>query len=169
MGELWGMFTQAKRCFDRCAGKWPMCNTSYSVHSYLIRYLAHDPSAKHNDLYNTDEQLLTLRFRIYALSDTHTLGWTVTDAASTPKSAAHVCPCVISCDLYQRGLSPRYRKKHVTTNVKSMTKQRWWTQESFMIHLCLLGLKPFRTGRTFCIKNKNNVLIDFTVCLVLPL
>lgn len=31
--------------------------------SYSISYLAHDPSAKHNDLYHTDEQLLTLCFR----------------------------------------------------------------------------------------------------------
>lgn len=54
-------------CFDKCARKWPMRNTSYSVHSYSIWYLAHDPSAKHNDLYHTDEQLLTPCFRIYAL------------------------------------------------------------------------------------------------------
>lgn len=44
-------------CFDKCAEKWPMCNTSYSVHSYSIWNLADDPSAKHSDLYHTDEQL----------------------------------------------------------------------------------------------------------------
>lgn len=55
-----------------------MCNTSYCVHSYSMWYLAHDPSAKHNDLYHTDEQPLTPCLRIYALCYSRICGWNVT-------------------------------------------------------------------------------------------
>lgn len=59
---------------------------------------------------------------------------------------SRTCPslCNIMWSLSTRTLPEVLWNMSPLPNVKCMTKQRLWTQEIFMIHLCLFELKPFR-------------------------
>lgn len=99
-----------------------------SVHSYSLCYLAHDPSAKHNDLYHADEQLPTPCYRIYALWNSCIWSSTVTFGedlrAVLPNKSRHICHFTIFTSFYVSLWVPSLRccKKHQRSLCKSVDK-----------------------------------------------